>query len=70
MTERSGVSDMKKYVLNSNDSMHTLMRDVPWPHAAPQIREWVQKMRTDWNEIKADSDNKTVAEMREFANRL
>jgi len=67
--DRSGNVDKKKYVLNSSDAMHSEMRDVPWSRAAPKIRDWVQKMKRDWQSIKQDSSSKSVSEMRDFASR-
>ncbi|CAD7704276.1 unnamed protein product [Ostreobium quekettii] len=67
---RAGPSEPKKYVLNSADSLHAEMRDVPWPHAAPRIREWAQKMKSDWRELNEDASSKTVSEIRDFTNRL
>ena len=69
VTDRSGVTERKRYILNSNDPMHCEMRDVPWHKAAPKIRDWVQKMKHDWHSIKQDTSSKSVSEMRDFANR-
>ena len=69
VTDRSGATEKKKYILNSADPMHSEMRDVPWHKAAPRIRDWVQKMKHDWQSIKQDTSSKSVSEMREFANR-
>ena len=69
VTDRTGATEKKKYILNSADPMHSEMRDVPWHKAAPRIRDWVQKMKHDWQSIKQDTSSKSVSEMREFANR-
>lgn len=68
--DRAGNVEKQKYVLSSNDQMHFDMRDTPWPKAAPRIRDWVQKLRTDWQNIHQDASNATVSEMKDFASRL
>lgn len=68
--QKAGSLEAKKCILNSNDALHKEMRDIPWPHAAPRIRAWVQKMQADYQNIKEDTASKTVSEMHDFTNRL
>lgn len=70
VSQKTGAVEAKKCILNSNDALHKEMRDIPWPHAAPRIRAWVQKMQADYQNIKDDTASKTVSEMHDFTNRL
>ncbi|GMH37511.1 hypothetical protein BSKO_05384 [Bryopsis sp. KO-2023] len=70
VSEKAGAPESKKYILNSSDALHKEMRDIPWPHAAPRIREWVQKMRSDFQNIKEDPGSRSISEMHDFTNRL